>query len=77
MITGNEPAMPNVAFDNEGTFTHLESEGHCGLTIRQQFAAMAMASDDYEAPYLDAYEHRAKHWLAKADALIKELNKTE
>lgn len=64
MITGNEPAMP-----------HPNHEGRSGLSIREHFAAMAMASDDYDVPYIEAYEGRAKYWVAKADALIAELNK--
>lgn len=69
MITGNEPTSKTEKFVfGEPYITN-------GLTIRQYFAAMAMASDDYDVPYIEAYEGRAKYWVAKADALIAELNK--
>lgn len=79
MITGNEPAMPNVAFDKEGIFTHAESEGHYGLTIRQHFAAIAMqgvlASCDIDNnPFISPVDC-ATQSVKYADALIAELNK--
>ena len=83
MITGNEPAMPmkDVAFhaeSNDVAFGSSNSDFKAnfkGLTIRQHFAAMAMASDDYQGMSSEAYLIRAKeNWLSKADALIKALN---
>lgn len=75
MITGNEPAMPTT-LELDYTSNGVTPSPHNGLTIRQHFAAMAMAADDYESP-TSQYDHRAKIWLAKADALIAELNKPQ
>lgn len=69
MITGNEPAFieHNTTIDD----SHMQK----GLTIRQHFAVMAMASDDFEASNPETYLIRAEsHWLPKANALIKALN---
>ncbi len=71
MITGNEPAMPR----------DHRYQGHNGLTIRQQFAAMAMqglvSSTKWEhSPMGNIYlSSTAKHAVELADALIAELNK--
>lgn len=77
MITGNEPANAIVIPSYENT----SIEG--GLTIRQEFAAMAMQGlfssmnrDDFP-PNLENVEYCAKLGVTAADALIKELNKTE
>ena len=85
-ITGNEPAMPmqSVGFDvaskdisfPNGKYDFLVN--FKGLTIRQQFAAMAMQAvisnhgnpvNDAEAEYISAI------CVQMADALINELNK--
>lgn len=70
-MTGNEPAMPV----SEEVTDRIDGgvKIYYGLTIRQHFAAMAMAADDYISP-TGQYDHRAKEWLLKADALIAELN---
>lgn len=39
---GLEPAFANVAFDKTGTFTHLEDQGHYGMTKRFYAACAAM-----------------------------------
>lgn len=62
MTNGNDNAFPNPLATS-------------GLTKRELFAAMAMSSDKWSSIFETGYEERAKHWLAKADALIKQLNK--
>lgn len=71
-ITGNEPVMPTTNSINGGELNES------GLTIRQQFAAMAMQPvisnhgnpvNNAEAEYISAI------CVQMADALINELNK--
>lgn len=71
-ITGNEPITP------------LQFEGHpsyeIGLTIRQQFAAMAMQGilsswDTQSFPTPGSIQDVVKKAVFTADALIIELNK--
>lgn len=91
MITGNEPAMPVVSTDfswyqgdQNLNYSNVRSKG--GLTIRQQFAAMAMqgllSNSDIShvgseglkdaKSFVESY---ASSSVAMADALIAELNK--
>lgn len=69
-LTGNEPAMPFVAGDQNNPDDRAICEG---LTIRQHFAAMAMQG--YIAGGGSANEAMATFSVMAADALIKELNK--
>lgn len=73
MITGNEPAFPEM-------HDHGVRELNTGITIRQQFAMAAMQGfcaagygefKDTHTAYI------AELAVRQADALIKELNKTE
>ena len=84
MITGNEPANPSMCnYNAEGemlsTYEPGATPGYAfGLTIRQQFAAMAMQGICAN----DGCKHVANSTLAKeaveiADALIAELTKAE
>ena len=76
-ITGNEPANP--ASDHNHLFSEKQPFG-TGLTIRQQFAMVAMqgliAGCDVNAGGFDA-EWTAKASINAADKLIAELNRTD
>lgn len=85
-ITGNEPAMPSSVTCNEnGIYTGndaLLSNGGNGLTIRQQFAAMAMQGmlANSSVSMLEnlsdgTAEMFSKDSVKMADYLIAELNK--
>lgn len=76
-LTGNEPAMPAKIDDYDDRLGDI-TRNKGGLTIRQQFAAMAMQPvisnhgnpvNDAEAEYISAI------CVQMADSLIKELNK--
>lgn len=94
-ITGNEPAMPFIDFNEVGhgdTLTIRACSGNPnyipfnrGLTIRQQFSAMAMqgclsnslGTDlGCEPLWHGTPEKIARYAVEMADALIAELNKT-
>ena len=85
-ITGNEPAMPLNLLEYEGEIHSNEDISYeCkGLSIRQQFAAMAMqgfcANDGWAKTCsndeFDEYAQRlSEASVIIADALINELNK--
>lgn len=70
-ITGNELAMPLLIDYKHGV---LGTEG--GITIRQHFAAMMMASyNSNESVWNKDMLDKAKWACEDADALIAELNK--
>lgn len=76
-ITGNEPAMP-YTYKEDSALGEIETT-YSGLTIRQQFAAMAMQNlvtccriDNGQVTGLGSMSKIA---VAAADALINELNK--
>lgn len=74
MITGTEPAMPTL----EQTGNTECWNTYYGLTIRQQFAAMAMQGLLSSGQYDDISLTTVSEMSVKfSDALIKELNKTE
>jgi len=78
MITGKEPAFPEVLVPN-GKGGTLDS--YKGLTKREYFAAMAMQgfcqffSDSYADQDARTYKTSARLAVKMADALITELNK--
>jgi hypothetical protein len=81
MITGNEPAMPLSLLEYEGDINSNEDISYeCkGLTIREQFAAMAMqgilsSCDPDNNPFISPIDCAVQS-VKCADALIKELNK--
>lgn len=81
MITGNEPINPtDTYFDAENdrycySKNNADIEGKVyGLTIRQYFAAMAMAGWVQHAA-AETYTGIAKGSVKMADALIAELNR--
>lgn len=80
-LTGNEPAMPTLEHgsDNYGLPT-VRTE--YGLTIRQQFAAMAMTGllsiydpSNGAVPNEENILYMAQMSVKASDALINELNK--
>ena len=82
MITGNESAFPEITTDKErdvydNVYGNTYSYG--GLTIRQQFAAMAMqgilsSCDPDNNPFISPVDCAVQS-VKCADALINELNK--
>jgi len=85
MITGNEPAMPcAIEFDKKDDFGQWNKsiKTNLGLTIRQQFAAMAMqgilSACNMDAALTTQFiKLTAEESVAMADALIFELNKPQ
>ena len=79
MITGNEQVMPLVYEEEYGDYGKKRLVTDYGLTIRQHFAAMAMAA---MAANPEIYKQEnvtiagiAVESVQYADALIAELNK--
>jgi hypothetical protein len=89
MITGNEPAMPAKGERYDEMLGDIPAY-YTGLTIRQQFAAMAMqgilANEELRMKLI-ADSRLEKEWdltfcvakeaVIQADALITELNKAQ
>lgn len=75
-ITGNEPANPLSQFKSS-ELAHIEGAGVLtGLTIRQQFAAMAMQGILANPELgLVPYNKTAEMAVRQAEALLVELNK--
>lgn len=78
MITGNEPAMPIFSRTNEDGVVGYNAYG---LTIRQQFAAIAMqglmSQDNSDDKFKEGVITIAAISVHMADALIDELNKVK
>lgn len=79
MITGNEPAMPEIITEAEykANSVYGNTYSYGGLTIRQHFAAMftaAYISCPANGNPIDC-EGNAAHGVRQADALIDALNK--
>jgi len=74
---GKEPAFANVAFDKDGMFTHVESEGHFGMTKRFYAACTAMggmlANSNPSMTYMDKIKF-VKDCYEYADELLKQEN---
>lgn len=75
-ISGNEPAMPlSVCCNENGLFTSEDIKGEIGLTIRQQFAAMAMQAMITAKYAGNEISYDVEVSVSYADALIEELNR--
>lgn len=83
---GQEPAFANVAFDKNGIFTHLEEEGHYGMSKRFYAACAAMqalisnpniarpGSHNTEGSLEEQYKDFSKRCFEYADALLEQEN---
>jgi hypothetical protein len=78
-ITGNEPVSPVIYEQDNGYGVKMIQFEGSGMTIRQQFAAMAMQGCIASTSQLIEWtkpEEISEKALLYADALIKSLNET-